>query len=113
MAHELPPIDISAMPELAQLADEVARTRRPRPLCRGSTAIAVLYPTPVKPPAPRSARLVPAARGIAERTAGASITEQTAGIFRQYRLASPLTPRQEHDAFEKGVAEEVSGTRGD
>jgi len=46
MANELQPIDISTIPELAQLADEVARTRQPRRLRRGDTTVAVLMPPP-------------------------------------------------------------------
>jgi hypothetical protein len=102
MAAELTPLDIRQLPELAAVVEEVRTTRKRRRILRGEEEIAVLVPTtPKRPRPPRT------------RTAGASITEQTAGIFRQYRLASPLTPRQERDAFEQGVAEEVSGTRGD
>ena len=44
MARELQPIDISGMPEVAQLADEVERTKRPRVLRRGDKDVAVLMP---------------------------------------------------------------------
>ena len=44
MARELQPIDISGMPEVARLADEVERTKRPRVLRRGDKDIAVLMP---------------------------------------------------------------------
>lgn len=46
MVRELEPLDVSAMPELAQLADEVERTGRPRRLRRDGRDIAVLIPTP-------------------------------------------------------------------
>jgi hypothetical protein len=45
MRHETASIDISTMPDLARLADEVARTRTPRVLRRGNEDIAVLSPT--------------------------------------------------------------------
>ena len=44
MTHELQPIDLTTNPELAQLADEVAHTQRPRRLRRGNTDVAVLMP---------------------------------------------------------------------
>jgi hypothetical protein len=44
MTREAPPIDISTMPELARLADEVARTGTPRVLKRGDEDIAILSP---------------------------------------------------------------------
>jgi hypothetical protein len=46
MTSELNPLDISGMPELAQLADEVQRTGQRRVLRRGPQAIAVLAPVP-------------------------------------------------------------------
>ena len=44
MANEPKPIDVSAIPELARLADEVKATGKPRRLTRGSEDIAVLMP---------------------------------------------------------------------
>jgi hypothetical protein len=44
MTRETAAIDISTMPDLAQLAEEVARTRIPRLLRRGDEDIAVLSP---------------------------------------------------------------------
>ena len=44
MARELQPIDISGMPEVARLVDEVERTKRPRVLRRGDKDVAVLMP---------------------------------------------------------------------
>jgi hypothetical protein len=103
MASEPSPIDISAIPELARLADEVARTRRPRLLRRGNEAIAVLAPTPVRPPRPRPASSARDSRGIAERTAGA---------LRRYARQPPATRAEEKDAFARAVAEEVARDSG-
>ena len=101
MAAELTPLDIRQLPELAAVVEEVRTTRKRRRILRDQEEIAVLVP-----PTPRRRRQA------RSRTSGPSITEQTAGIFRQYRLARPLTPRQERDAFEQGVADEVSSARG-
>ena len=49
MASELTPIDISTMPEVARLAEEVHRTRRPRVLRRGTEDLAELRPVPPRP----------------------------------------------------------------
>ena len=46
MTSDLTPLDITSMPELAQLADEVARTGRRRVLRRGPRAVAMLTPVP-------------------------------------------------------------------
>lgn len=48
MVREAIPVDISAMPDLVRLADEVARTLTPRVLERDGEAVAVLSPAPVK-----------------------------------------------------------------
>ena len=99
MARELPPIDISAMPELTRLADEVARTRRPRLLRRGDAAVAVLSPTLVRSSRPRSAPPARDPRGIAERTAGA---------LKRYAKHPPATREKVKAAFARAVAEEVA-----
>lgn len=44
MAHELTPIDVSTLPELARLADEVQRTRTPRVLRRDDQDLAIVMP---------------------------------------------------------------------
>ena len=44
MANELAPIDISSMPDLARLADEVRSTKKPRVLRRNNEDIALLVP---------------------------------------------------------------------
>jgi hypothetical protein len=46
MMHEPAAIDVSTMPELARLVDEVHRTQQPRRLRRGSVDLAVLVPAP-------------------------------------------------------------------
>ncbi len=44
MTLEATRLDISAMPEVERLADEVARTRRPHVLFRGDEELAVIVP---------------------------------------------------------------------
>lgn len=46
MVRELVPIDISDLPEVAELAEEVARTGRARVLRRADRDIAVISPAP-------------------------------------------------------------------
>ena len=46
MTREAAPVDISTMPDLTKLAEEVARTRQSRVLRRGDTDLAVLSPPP-------------------------------------------------------------------
>lgn len=46
MTYDVVRIDTTPPPDLAELAEEVARTRRPRVLRRGETDLAVLSPTP-------------------------------------------------------------------
>ncbi len=49
MASELAPIDISSMPDLARLADEVRSTKKSRVLRRNNEDVALLVPaTPAK-----------------------------------------------------------------
>ena len=48
MTREAARIDISTMPDLARLAEEVARTRTPRVLRRGDEDLAILSPTTPK-----------------------------------------------------------------
>ncbi|HTE83294.1 MAG TPA: hypothetical protein VK821_01010 [Dehalococcoidia bacterium] len=44
MAEEIIPIDVSAMPELRRLAEDVARTRRPKALRVDSEDVALIVP---------------------------------------------------------------------
>src|SRR5688572_4346793 len=101
MASELSPIDIRSLPQIAHLVEEVQATRKPRRITRDNQDVAVLMPAQPKRPHPARSR-----------TGGPSVTEQTAGIFTQYQLERPLTPREERDAFEQAVAEEVTGNLG-
>ena len=52
MAKELRPIDISNVPELLRLVEEVRKGEEPRVLRRDSEDLAIL--TPVKPPRRRA-----------------------------------------------------------
>ncbi len=102
MARELAPLDISNAPELLKLAEEVCRTGRPRTLRRGSEALATLMPA-AAPRRRRTPRMIGDAIAIVERTAG---------IFREYAKTPPPTPREEKDAFEQAVAEQVMESMG-
>ena len=44
MVHEAPPIDVGAIPQLAALVQEVARTRRPRSIQQHGKIVARLVP---------------------------------------------------------------------
>lgn len=46
MAEQMKPIDISEMPELLQLAEEVHRTHEPRVLRRKEEDLAMVVPLP-------------------------------------------------------------------
>ena len=117
MARELQPIDIAAMPELAHLVEEVEATGKRRRITRGDQDVAVLVPAS-SPAAPRR-RPVPAAQPVADeddpiaaelerrRRQGLGIADQTAGIFKPYAKTPPPTPREEKEAFEQAVAEQV------
>lgn len=48
MAHEQTSIDISGIPELLAIVEDVEATRRPRVLRRDSKDVAVVVPVPVK-----------------------------------------------------------------
>jgi hypothetical protein len=73
MAAEQQPLDITNLPELAHLVDEVRRTRRPRLLRRANVDLAVLSPLPDQArPRPLMARKRQAAAlAVVARTAGA------------------------------------------
>jgi hypothetical protein len=49
MVRDAAYVDISAMPEVARLAKEVARDGRPRVLREADTDIAVISPAPTRP----------------------------------------------------------------
>jgi|SRR5436190_23394191 hypothetical protein len=46
MSRHLTPIDISNMPELVRIAEEVEATKTPRALKRDNKTVALLVPTP-------------------------------------------------------------------
>ncbi|MFN8557174.1 MAG: hypothetical protein U0531_07405 [Dehalococcoidia bacterium] len=46
MARRLEPVDVTTVPALARLVDEVRATGRPRRLRRNAAVVAVLVPTP-------------------------------------------------------------------
>ena len=93
-------IDLSSLPELARLAEEVRASRRPRMLRRDGENIAVLAPLPMI-----RHRTVSSS---SQRTAAAlAAVERTAGIFRDAARRPPATVAEETAAFEQGVADEV------
>lgn len=48
MHTHVTPIDIRTNPELMRLAEEVARTKKPRELMRDKETVAILMPAPTK-----------------------------------------------------------------
>jgi len=48
MRNEMPPIDITNTPELAELAEEVRRTKQPRVLRLAREDVAMIVPVPSK-----------------------------------------------------------------
>ena len=62
MTREADSIDISSLPDLAQLADEVARTGRPCVLRRGDTNVAVVVPAARRARRPEAGPLTDAQR---------------------------------------------------
>jgi hypothetical protein len=98
MPSELAPIDIGQIPAIAALVEEVRATRKPKRIMRGNEEMAILMPAPAR------------VRRRPRQTRGGAtpVTDQTAGILKQYRLARPLTPHEEREAFEQGVAEQVT-----
>ena len=76
MAKELSTIDISDIPELARLAEEVNKTRTPRALRRGNVVIARIVPA-----APQQANPRAASRG-AKATADMEAFRAAAGSWK-------------------------------
>ena len=48
MSRMLTPLDISTMPDLVQIVEEVAATKQPRELKRNNQIVAVLTPSNIK-----------------------------------------------------------------
>src|SRR3712207_232677 len=67
MASELNPIDISTIPELARLVDEVRTTGKPRRLQRDAMDVAILSPT--RPRRPLKGKTITEADRAAARSA--------------------------------------------
>jgi hypothetical protein len=106
------PIDITHTPELLRLVDEVETTGQPRVLRRAGEDVAVLMPVRRRATAGRAQRAeagLPVSHSVRRSL---DIVERTAGIFRQYAKHPPLTPEQEREAFEQGVAEQVAESTG-
>ena len=83
MAVERQALDITALPELSRLADEVQRSHQPQVWRRGGQDVAVLVPiaTAMRTPAPYNPALAALLRKLPEnsviaRTAGALHTDQ-------------------------------------
>src|SRR5438874_12742296 len=90
MAQELEPIDISNMPDLVHLAEEVQKTQESRQLRRDGEVLAEL--TPVKP-------------AKKKRTKGQPLTEDDA-LFRLIGIGKSGIPGgisgKKHEAFLEG-----------
>lgn len=94
------PVDISNVPELVRLAEDVRTTRQPRVLRRANEDLAVLAPLPA------SQRRAPI-RSRRSTTAALAVVERTAGIFRGAAKQPPATIEDETGAFEQAVADQV------
>jgi hypothetical protein len=118
MTSEPAPVDIREIPALAALVKEVAATGKRRRLTLDGQDVAVLLP--VRPPSARGRRVLPAAAPSIDddtdpvlvelarrRRQGLGVADQTAGIFHMYARHPPPTPREEKDAFERAVADQV------
>ncbi len=92
-------VDISTIPELVSLVDEMQRTGRPCVLARENVTVAIL--TPIRP-----TRL---SRRPRARHDPLSAVERTAGIFRSAAKSPPASVAEEEAAFEQAVADEVMG----
>jgi hypothetical protein len=79
MTIESPPLDITNVPELSRLVDEVQRTQRPRVWRRGDKDVAMLVPlaNAVPPPAPYN----PALEAVLAKLPKDSVTARTAGAL--------------------------------
>ena len=114
MAIEPRRIDVSAILELACLAREVAEDGQPRLLRANGTDLAILSPVRRARRKNRAGGLLPDGEGDdvlreleRRRKLGMSVAEMTAGILKPYAKTPPPTPREEKEAFEQAVAEQV------
>ncbi len=99
MARELT-VDVSGLPELARLAEEVRASGRRRVLRRNGEEIAVLAPLP-------AGRRRAGGRKPDRTAAALAVVERTAGMFRDAARTPPATIAEETTAFEQGVADEA------
>lgn len=114
MTSELEPIDIIQVPELAALVEEVLATGKGRRIARGDLDVAVLPPA-----TPRRRRLAPNRLPLQDegdpviaelerrRRQGMNVADMTAGILKPCAKTPPPTPREEKEAFEQAVADQV------
>lgn len=126
MASNATPVDVSGAPEIARLAQQVAEDGQIRVLRVGDADLAILSPARSAPRRAktkgrsRTDRRTSAASGPSagegdpildelerRRRQGMNVAEMTAGIFKAYAKSPPPTPREEKDAFEQAVADEV------
>jgi hypothetical protein len=112
MRSELPPIDIAALPELADVVEEVANTGRRRRITRGGRDVAYVTPAAHTPPPAEADADAVLAELARRRRQGLGVVDATAGILRPYvrpMATIQQTIRAEKDAFEQAVADEVMG----
>ncbi|MGH2586434.1 MAG: hypothetical protein ACRDJE_16085 [Dehalococcoidia bacterium] len=116
MARAPATVDVSHIPELVRLAKEVAEDGHSRVLHAGGTDLAVLSPA-----AARRARRGPQDADSTQRDINDHVIAElkrrrqqyrnwatiTAGILKPYARIPPPTPREEKDAFEHAVADQV------
>ena len=100
LMREATPLDVSAIPELAKLAGDIARTGQTVVLRVDDTDLAVIYPIHRRRP-----HEVDAPRLPLPRYPKGGVVAATAGVV-QYD-GPVLTSEAEREAFERGVAAEV------
>src|SRR5688500_2132810 len=84
MAHEVVRLETTPPPDLAHLAEEVARTRPSRVIRRGDTDVAVLFPVGEKPAKRRRGKIpTPAQIETALSAFGAWKGHFDAGAFKR------------------------------
>jgi hypothetical protein len=67
MASELTPIDITQVPDVARLIEEVEATGKPRRIRRGDRDVAIVMPAPPTRPAAARARRFQKMLAVAQR----------------------------------------------
>jgi hypothetical protein len=98
MGQDAPPVDIGDMPELARLAEDVARTGQPRLLRRGEKDIATIVPVAGRRPTRRRGKRVTQADIVATlSTVGAWKGHIDAEAFKREIKEA----REDHRSFER------------